>query len=243
MLIIPAIDLKDGKVVRLTRGEFSQEKVYSDDPVSVAKEFVKQGAKRIHVVDLQGALKGELKNLESVKQIAQAVDVPIEFGGGIRRLEDIAEVLGFGVECVILGTKALDDPTFLAEAIEKFGDKVAVSIDAKKGAIMKTGWTESASRQLPELIQELENFGLSLLIYTDISRDGTLEGPNFEGIKNILNLTKVPVITSGGVSSLEDIKQLKELGDQGLFGVIIGKAIYEGKINLKEAIDICSQKE
>jgi phosphoribosylformimino-5-aminoimidazole carboxamide ribotide isomerase len=239
MLIIPAIDLKDGKVVRLTRGEFSQEKVYSLDPVAVAKEFVAQGAKRIHLVDLQGALKGELKNLKSVEQIARAVKVPIEFGGGVRKLEDIANILSLGISCVVLGTKALDDPTFVAEAVEKFKDKIAVSIDAKRGALMQQGWTKDSDKNLVDFIRKMENFGLRLLIYTDISRDGTLEGPNIDGIRNILNLTKIPVIASGGISGPEDIKSLQKLEENGLFGVIIGKAIYENKINLKEVIKSC----
>lgn len=238
MIIIPAIDLKGGKVVRLTRGDFTQEKIYSDDPASVAFNLVGQGAKRIHVVDLEGALRGELKNLESVGLIAKEVDVPIEFGGGIRSLEDIARVIDLGVSCVVLGTKALEDSVFLAEAIEKFGDKIAVGIDTKNNAIMKKGWTESAKDSLKEFIQELENFGLSLLIYTDIARDGTLTGPNFEGIKEVLEITKIPVIASGGVSSIEDLKRLKDLEDKGIYGAIVGKAIYEGKINLAQAVKI-----
>lgn len=245
MLVIPAIDLRDGKVVRLTRGDFNQETVYSDDPVSFALDFVKQGAQRIHVVDLEGALLGELKNLEYVKKIAQSVKVPIEFGGGIRKIRDIQKILDFGVSCVILGTKAIEDSDFLAEASMRFKGKIAVSLDTNRNFLMQQGWTKlsgtSISMDSDKMFKNFENMGVSLLIYTDISRDGTLEGPNFEGLKNLLKLTKIPVIASGGVSCLKDVEKLNQT--KGLFGAIIGKAIYENKINLKDAIDLCSPKE
>lgn len=245
MLVIPAIDLKDGEVVRLTRGDFKRETIYSNDPASVARDFVAQGAERIHVVDLEGALCGELKNLDFLRKIVQAVKVPVEFGGGVRSPEDIKKIFDLGVSFVVLGTKAIEDQDFLKECIFKYGNRIIVSLDSRQNMIMKQGWSTPSGTSLftplrnTNLLEVFENLGLEVLIYTDISRDGTLEGPNFEGIKNILKLTKIPIIASGGISSLEDLKRLKELESQGLAGVIVGKAIYEGKINLREAIQLC----
>lgn len=240
MLVIPAIDIKGGKVVRLERGDFSSEKVYSKNPVSIAKEWEAQGAKLLHVVDLDGALSGELKNLDSVENIVKAVSIPVQLGGGIRTQEAIDRVLSTGVSRVILGTRACEDETFIKDIIAKMGEKAVVSIDAKDGMVATEGWTSISKIKATDLVKKLELFGLKVLIYTDISRDGTLKGPNIESLKEVLEARQMAVvISSGGISSLDDLLKLKGLEPQGLLGAIVGKAIYEKKLNLKEAIGKC----
>ena len=240
MLIIPAIDIKDGKVVRLKRGEFDKIKVYSDNPVSVAKRYEADGAKLLHIVDLDGALSGELKNLDAIKEILKGVDIPLQIGGGIRTLESIKELLNIGAHRIILGTCACEDEAFIKNVLDSFAEKIVISIDAKDGIAATHGWSNISGIKADELVRKLEFFGLKLLIYTDISRDGMLAGPNIEAIKTILRVRdKILVISSGGISSLKDLLELKKLEAEGLFGVIIGKALYEKKIDLKEAIEKC----
>jgi len=236
MLVIPAIDLKAGKVVRLFQGKFDREKVYSADPVKVAKHWVRQGAKFLHIVDLDGAASGVIKNLAVLKKITEEVCIPIEFGGGIRSLEAISKVLGIGVQRVVLGTRAAADPKFLQKAWKKFGERIIVSIDAKDGLVQTQGWNKSASKTALGFATELKKIGFKQFIYTDISKDGALSGPNISGIKELLKSTGLKIIASGGVSGLKDLSKLNSLKKQGLAGVIIGKALYEGKFTLVEAL-------
>jgi len=240
MLIIPAIDLRGAKVVRLFQGKFNQEKVYSADPVKVAKHWAKQGAKFLHIVDLDGASSGVLKNIEVLKKIIDQVGVGVEFGGGVRSIETISMLLGLGVQRVILGTRAANDAKFLKQAWKKFGEKIIVSIDAKSGKVQTQGWNCAATKTTLAFAQELKAIGFGQLIYTDISKDGTLAGPNIAGIKEILKETQLKVIASGGVSSLKDLSKLVKLQKQGVSGVIVGKALYEGKFTLVEALKVTS---
>lgn len=240
MLIIPAIDLRNGKVVRLFQGKFNKEKVYSADPVKVAKHWAKQGAKFLHIVDLDGAASGLLKNINVVKEIINQVGIGIEFGGGVRSIKIISELLSLGVERVILGTRAARDAKFLKQAWKKFGGKIIVSIDAKCGKVLTQGWNSKVAKTTLGFAKELKTIGFKQLIYTDISKDGTLAGPNISGIKELLKNTQLNVIASGGVSSLSDLIKLNKLKKQGLAGVIIGKALYEGKFTLAQALKIIS---
>ncbi|MCX5708043.1 MAG: 1-(5-phosphoribosyl)-5-[(5-phosphoribosylamino)methylideneamino]imidazole-4-carboxamide isomerase [Candidatus Omnitrophica bacterium] len=243
MIIIPAIDLKDGNVVRLFQGKLDASNVYSHSPVTIARHWQKQGAQLIHVVDLDGAFSGEIKNWHALKEIIKSVDVPIEFGGGVRSLETINSLFESGVSRVVLGTKAAEDRVFLKKAFEKFQQRIIVSIDAKKGKVLTEGW-QSAKKDLSavDFACQLKEIGFAELIYTDILKDGTLQGPNFEGIKNIFEKSGCKVVASGGVSSLDDISRLKDLERDGVVGVIIGKALYEEKFSLKEAISLSDKK-
>ena len=237
MLIIPAIDLKDGCVVRLFQGDFADSTVYSKDPVKTAKHWVRQGAELLHIVDLDGASGGEPKNLNILKEIINNISIPVQFGGGVRSLETISAVLDLGTRRVILGTKAALDRDFLTLAFEKFGDRLIVSIDAKDTQVAIKGWQESCGQKdLFEFASVLKQIGFKELIYTDISKDGTLKGPNIKNIKALLKQTGMQVIASGGVSSLDDIRKLKSLEKSGVTAVIVGKALYEGRFTLAEAI-------
>ena len=238
MLIIPAIDLRGGKVVRLFQGKFNQEKIYSNDPVKVAKHWARQGGKFLHIVDLDGASSGAPKNLKVVQEIIDQVGIGVEFGGGVRNMEIISKLLGLGVQRVILGTKAASDAVFLKKAWKKFGEKIIVSIDAKSGKVQTQGWNRAASKTTLDFARQLKEIGFKQVIYTDISKDGTLAGPNIAGIKGLLKETGLNVIASGGVSGLKDLTKLNKLKKQGLTGVIIGKALYEGKFTLVEALKI-----
>ena len=240
MLIIPAIDLRGGKVVRLFQGKFNRQKVYSADPVKVAKHWAKQGAKFLHIVDLDGAASGELKNIEVVKKILDQVGIGVEFGGGVRSMGTISKLLALGVKRVILGTKAASDVKFLKQAWKKFGEKIIVSIDAKHGKVLTQGWNCAVDKTTLGFAQELKLIGFKQLIYTDISKDGTLSGVNIFGIKELMAETGLSVIASGGVGSLEDLLKLKKLQKYGCAGVIIGKALYEGKFTLAEAFKLMS---
>ena len=238
MLIIPAIDLRNGKVVRLFQGKFNQEKIYSSDPVKVAKHWAKQGAKFLHIVDLDGASSGSLKNLEVLKKIITQVGVPLEFGGGVRSIETISELLELGVERVVLGTRAANDAQFLKKAWKKFGEEIIVSIDAKEGKVLTQGWNKSSSKTTLDFAEELKEVGFKQIIYTDISKDGALVGPNILGIKELIRKTGLDVIASGGVASLKDLVKLNSLAKKGVSGVIVGKALYEGKFTLAEALKL-----
>ncbi|MFH1339387.1 MAG: 1-(5-phosphoribosyl)-5-[(5-phosphoribosylamino)methylideneamino]imidazole-4-carboxamide isomerase [Candidatus Omnitrophota bacterium] len=236
MLIIPAIDLKEGKVVRLFRGHFDKKKTYSSNPVSTARHWEKQGAKYLHVVDLDGAKTGKICHLDVIKKMAKSVRIPIEFGGGLRDEKSIKQVLNCGANRVVLGTK-LQDEKFLRKVFREFKQKVIVSIDVQDKVVKLSGWQrEYKGVGILELIRKLEDIGFKEVIYTDIFRDGTLKGPNIAMVKKILNNSGLSVIVSGGISSLVDIYRLKPLGKQGLTGVIIGKALYEGKFTLREAM-------
>jgi len=238
MLIIPAIDLRGGKVVRLFQGRFDQEKVYSSDPVKVAKHWAKQGAKFLHIVDLDGASSGAPKNLEALKKILSEVGLPLEFGGGVRSIEAISGLLNSGVQRVVLGTRAANDAQFLKKAFKKFGEKIIVSIDAKGEKVLTQGWNSSSSKAILDFAKELKEVGFKQVIYTDISKDGALVGPNIMGIKELIRKTGLDVIASGGVGGLKDLIKLKSLQKKGVSGVIVGKALYEGKFTLTEALKL-----
>jgi len=239
VLIIPAIDLKDGCVVRLVRGNFDDVKVYSKDPLKTAKHWVKQGASLIHIVDLDGASTGVAKNLDIVKTIIREISVPVEFGGGVRDISTIGTLCALGVSRVVLGTKAVEDTGFLKEAFRKFKDKVIVSIDAKDGKVLIKGWLEEYKNlEAVALAETLKDIGFNEVIYTDVSKDGTLSGPNIKGLKALLNATGMKVVSSGGISSLADISKLCALNEKGVTGVIVGKALYEGKFTLMQALKL-----
>jgi len=240
MIIIPAIDIKEGKVVRLLQGKFDEITEYSGDPVAMAKLWQSKGAEWIHVVDLDGAQTGEMQNLDIILKIVEAVDIPVQIGGGIRKKEDIQKLLEAGVSRVILGTKVLEDRTFLKEIIGQWKDKIAASVDCSNGMVAQRGWIETTKIKAIDYVKDLEKHGVSCLVYTDISRDGTLTGPNFEGLIQIAESTSIPVIASGGIANIEDIKKLIAIKDKGIIGAITGRAIYEGKLDLKEALKLCS---
>lgn len=238
MLIIPAIDLQDGCVVRYVRGA-TDKKVYSRDPVKTAKHWVKQGAEFLHIVDLDGAFSGTPKNIEIAKSIAKEIKIPVEFGGGVRDTGTIEELLKAGIKRVVLGTRAVQDEKFLRATFKKFKDKVIVSIDAKNGLVMIKGWKSEGKGVLSlDFANALKETGFKEVIYTDTSKDGTLLGPNIKDTKEILKKTGLKVIASGGISSLDDIIKLQKLKNDGLSGIIIGKALYEGKFTLSQAIKI-----
>lgn len=241
MQIIPAIDIKDRKVVRLAQGAAEDAVVYSGSPEGIAKKWDSFGVGLIHVVDLDGAFEGSPKNLDAVKKIAGAVKARVELGGGIRDAESIKKVLDAGIEKVVIGTRALEEK-FLKDAVERFGGRIVVGMDVRGDLVYTKGWTEKSDTKIVDFIKLLEDAGVSTINYTDISRDGMLEGPNVEGIKNILKSTKMNVVASGGVSSMDDVKRLARLEKDGLKGIIIGKALYEGKVDLGKAMLICRVK-
>jgi phosphoribosylformimino-5-aminoimidazole carboxamide ribotide isomerase len=239
MVVIPAIDLKGGKCVRLLQGRAEDETVYSDDPVATALRWQGLGAELIHIVDLDGAFTGEQKNIEAIKAIRKAVKISLELGGGIRDIERIEMLVDIGIDRVILGTVAAKKPDIVREAAGKFPGKVLVGIDAKDGKVAVKGWTEVTGHDASAFSKEMESRGAACIIYTDISRDGMLTGPNIEATANIVKSVGIPVIASGGVSSIDDIKNL--LGIEGLWGAITGKAIYSGSLDLKEAIALANK--
>lgn len=231
MMIYPAIDIKDGKCVRLTQGKFDKEKVYFESPPEVAKLWQEKGSKVLHIVDLDGALEGESKNLSVIKKIVEAVDIPIQLGGGIRSLETIKALIDIGISRVILGTKAIEDREMLRKAVKMYGNRIVVSIDAKDGYVALNGWTKTSEVIALDFAKELETLGVKTIVYTDIARDGMMKGPNFEAIKKMKEHVEIDVIASGGVTSLDDIIELSKIG---VAGAIVGKALYEGKINLAD---------
>lgn len=234
MILLPAIDMKDGCAVRLKKGDFNQLTVYSEDPSEFAVKFRDAGAGFIHLVDLDGALKGHSVNEAAIRKITSTVDTPCELGGGIRSLEAIEYVLGLGVYRVILGTSAVKNPDFVSEAVDKFGsERIVVGIDAKDGRVATHGWETLSEYTAAELAEDMKSRGVRTIIYTDISRDGMLTGPNVSATKKLSDATGLDVIASGGVSCMED---LEELSDAGIYGAIIGKAYYEGKVDIKEAV-------
>jgi phosphoribosylformimino-5-aminoimidazole carboxamide ribotide isomerase len=238
MLIIPAIDLKEGKVVRLVQGKFNK-KVYSSDPVQTAKHWARQGAKLIHIVDLDGAMEGKFANLDIVKRIIKEAKVRVQYGGGVRSEAIVKKLFESGVSRVVIGTKAVEDSRFLINIFKKFRDNIIVSIDEIEGSVFTRGWRiRVKAHKTLEFAKKLKEMGFKRIIYTDIKKDGTLKGPNIQNIKRILKETGLEVIASGGVSSLEDIRKLKILERSGLAGVIVGKALYEGKFTLRAALDI-----
>ena len=242
MLVIPAIDIKGGKVVRLTQGRPDKETVYSESPVETARRWESFGVKLIHVVDLDGAFQGELKNLGTIEDIAKSVSAKIEVGGGIRDIETIERVLDTGVNKVCIGTKAIELKFLAAISKSSFREMVVISVDARDGFVHTKGWVEKTGVKAIDLAKEAVKFGIKTINYTDISKDGMLEGPNLAGLRELLSVPDMDVVAAGGITTIEDVKRLKMLEGDGLKGMIIGKALYENRIDLKEAIDICSQK-
>lgn len=236
MIIFPAIDIQNGNVVRLKQGKFDCVTEYGKDPAAVAAHWEKLGAEWLHVVDLDGAKTGTLTNWDSIAAILKKVTIPIEVGGGIRSEKDISRLIDMGVSRIILGTKAINQPNFLKKVLGRWPDQMAVSIDASNGLVTKLGWTERTDIKAVDFAKELQGFGLKYLIFTDIARDGMLTGPNFKRLEEILNAVTIPVIASGGVSNVADIKKLAKYQGKGLLGVITGKALYEGTLDLVEAL-------
>ena len=238
MIIFPAIDLRGGKCVRLIQGDFDKETVYSDDPQATALRWQSCGAKFLHVVDLDGARAGSPQNLDAIKKILDAVEIPIEVGGGIRTLDDMQRLLSLGVRRVILGSVAVENPALVAEAVQRFGDKIVVGIDARNGFVATHGWEKSSSVAASDLAKQICAAGVKTIIYTDISKDGMLSGVNAKTFAELAKSSGAQIVASGGVKSIEDIRALKAVESSGVVGVIVGKAIYTGSLDLKSAIEL-----
>ncbi|MDC1378790.1 1-(5-phosphoribosyl)-5-[(5-phosphoribosylamino)methylideneamino]imidazole-4-carboxamide isomerase [Pelagibacteraceae bacterium] len=234
MKIFPAIDIKDKKCVRLIKGDFNNKTEYETLPIDQAGKYKDYGFKNLHIVDLDGALTGETVNLDIIKEIIRKFDLKIEVGGGVRTIDSIQKYTDVGVEKVILGSAAIKDKNFLKEACQKFPDKIALGLDAKDGYLSVSGWKENSNQLTLDFLKEVNDYGASRLIYTDINRDGTKQSPNFEETTNVAKVSNCPVIISGGVSSIDDIKKAKGL--KNVEGIIVGKAIYDGDIKLDELV-------
>ena len=236
MKIFPAIDIKDKKCVRLVKGDFDNKTEYKISPIEQAGKFNDHGFKNLHIVDLDGALTGETINLDIIEEIVSKFDLKIEIGGGVRNFESIQKYTDAGVEKVILGSAAIKDKNFLKEACEKFPNRIALGLDAKDGYLSVSGWKENSNKLTLDYLKEVNDFGASRLIYTDINRDGMKQSPNFDETAKVADISNCPVIISGGVSSIDDIKKAKELNNNNIEGIIIGKAIYDGDIKLDELV-------
>ncbi len=236
MKIFPAIDIKDKKCVRLVKGDFDNKTEYEMSPVEQAGKYKEYGFKNLHIVDLDGALTGETVNLKTIQEIVTKFDLKIEIGGGIRNFESIQKYTDVGVEKIILGSAVIKDKNFLKEACEKFPNKIALGLDARDGYLSVSGWKENSNQLTLDYLKEVNDYGASRLIYTDINRDGMKQSPNFEETAKVADTSNCPVIISGGVSSIEDIKRAKELNNNNIEGIIVGKAIYDGDIKLEELV-------
>ena len=236
--IIPAIDLRNGKCVRLYQGDYNRETVFSEDPLEVALKWQSLGAPRIHLVDLDGAAAGEVVNLEIIETIANAVLVPTQLGGGIRTLETISRLLKMGVERAILGTAAVENADLIKEACRKYAESIIVSIDARAGQVATRGWLQGTDLKAVSLARDMASLGVRRFIYTDIIRDGTLTGPNYDALGELIEAVDRPVIAAGGISSLDHLRVLKRIGVEG---AIIGKALYTGDIDLKKALEVANR--
>jgi len=236
MLLIPAVDLKNGRCVRLWQGQMEAETVYSDDPLAMAQGWVEQGASWLHVVDLDGAVEGEPRNFSAIEQIVKTVPVPVQVGGGIRSIERVERYLGLGVARVIIGTLAIEQPLLTADICHRFPGRIAVSLDARDGKVALKGWQESASLNYLNVAQQIDAWHPAVLIFTAIQRDGTLEGPDLPRLKELLAEVSLPVIVAGGIGYVDHIQSLVPLVADGLQGAIIGKALYDGSIIYREAL-------
>ena len=234
MKIFPAIDIKDKKCVRLIKGDFNQKTEYEMSPVEQATQFIDKGFKHLHIVDLDGALTGETVNLDIIKEIVRKFDFKVEVGGGVRDFDSIQEYADIGVDKVILGSAAIKDKNFLKKACKRFPKKIALGLDAKDGKLSVSGWKESSGLSTLDFLKEVNDYSISRLIFTDINKDGTKESPNFEETLKVAEISNCPVVISGGVSSIEDIKKAKTL--KNVEGVIVGKAIYDGNVKLEELV-------
>jgi len=238
MKIFPAIDIKDRKCIRLLKGNFSNQTTYEMSPIEQASKYKDFGLYNLHIIDLDGALTGELINLDIIENIVKKLGLSIEVGGGIRSIDKIETYLNIGVEKVILGSAAIKNPNFLKEASEKFNNKIILGLDANKKKISVSGWKETLNQTAEEYLKKVNSYGFSRLIYTDIERDGTKLGPNIDETKSIAKISKAPVVVSGGISSIQDIKKIKNLKNSNIEGVIVGKAIYDGDIKLDKLKDL-----
>jgi len=236
MKIFAAIDIKDKKCVRLVKGDFDNKTEYEMSPFEQAGKYKDHGFKNLHIVDLDGALRGETVNLDIIQEIVSKFNLKIEIGGGVRNFESIQKYTDVGVEKIILGSAAIKDKNFLKEACKKFPNKIALGLDAKDGYLSVSGWKENSNHPTLDFLKEVNDFGVSRLIYTDINRDGTKQGPNFEETAKVADNSKCPVVISGGVSSIDDIKKVKKLNNKNIEGIIVGKAIYDGDIKLDELV-------
>ncbi|WP_107668014.1 1-(5-phosphoribosyl)-5-[(5-phosphoribosylamino)methylideneamino]imidazole-4-carboxamide isomerase [Cyanothece sp. BG0011] len=236
MDVIPAIDLLEGRCVRLYQGDYEQSQVYNENPVEVARQWADEGATRLHLVDLDGAKQGHPVNLDTIEAIVRAISIPVQVGGGLRDRQSIAQLIELGVDRTIVGTVAVENPSLVNELCQAFPGKIAVGIDARNGKVATRGWLETSEVLATDLAQQMAEFGVSAIIYTDIHRDGTLQGPNREALRELANHINIPVIASGGVSSLSDVLGLLALEPIGVTGVIIGKALYTGDVSLTEAV-------
>ena len=236
MKIFPAIDIKDKKCVRLIKGDFEQKTEYGTSPIDQAGKYKDHGFKNLHIVDLDGALTGKTVNLDIIEEIVSKFDLKIEIGGGVRNFESIQKYIDSGAEKVILGSAAIKDKNFLKEACSKFQNRIALALDAKDGYLSVSGWTKNSNQLTIDFLKEVNDFGVSRLIYTDINKDGTKSSPNFKETEKIAEISNCPVIISGGVSSIDDVKKAKNLNNKNIEGIIVGKAIYDGDIKLDELV-------
>ena len=243
MIVIPAVDLKEGRCVRLVQGRMDQETVYSEDPVQMAKHWESKGAERLHVVDLNGAVTGNPFHRSLISEIVRAVRIPVEVGGGIRTLETIEDYLSSGVRWIILGTAAFQNRALIEETCRRFPERTILSLDAKKGKVAIQGWNEIVPLEASDVVKRFEGMGLSAVVFTDIERDGMEAGLNWESTRALAGKTSIPVIASGGVSRVEEIGHLKELEPLGVIGVIVGRALYTGQIDLEHAIQVGKREE
>lgn len=236
MEVIPAIDLLEGRCVRLYKGDYTQSQVFSENPVEVAKMWADQGATRLHLVDLDGAKAGKIVNLAAIAAIRNNLSIPIEVGGGLRDRTSVVELFNLGVDWAILGTVAVEQPQLVQQLCQEFPEKIIIGIDARNGLVATRGWLETSSVLATQLAVQMQELGAATIIYTDINRDGTLEGPNLDALRELAAAISIPVIASGGVSSVTDLLSLLSLEPQGVTGVIVGKALYTGDIILKEGL-------
>ncbi|MHC8945676.1 1-(5-phosphoribosyl)-5-[(5-phosphoribosylamino)methylideneamino]imidazole-4-carboxamide isomerase [Advenella incenata] len=243
MLLIPAIDLKDGRCVRLRQGDLQDATIFSEDPVTVAEQWYDQGARRLHLVDLNGAVAGKPKNEDVIRAIVRAVgdDIPVQIGGGIRDLDTIERYLDFGIEYVIIGTAAVKDPGFLQDACSAFPGNIIVGLDARDGKVATDGWSKLTKHDVLDLGRKFEDYGVESIIYTDIGRDGMLTGVNIEATVRLAQHVRIPVIASGGVTDLTDIEALCEVEPEGVEGVILGRSIYEGTLDFQAAQEMADE--
>ncbi|MEW6623928.1 MAG: 1-(5-phosphoribosyl)-5-[(5-phosphoribosylamino)methylideneamino]imidazole-4-carboxamide isomerase [Bacillota bacterium] len=239
MLLLPAIDIREGYCVRLYQGDLDAATVFSEDPVEVALKWQGMGAKMLHVVDLDGAFSGSPKNLDVVKEIVSSLKIPVQFGGGVRSLDIIDELMSIGISRVVIGTAAISNPDLVREALLKYGNEaILIGIDSKYGKVAVEGWETLVEKSAVDLALEMKNLGIKTIVYTDIRRDGTLQGVNLDGLKDFTEAARIKVIASGGVANIEDLKKVKALESLGVEGLIIGKALYTGDIDLSEGLRI-----
>ncbi len=238
MFTIPAVDIKSGKCVRLVQGRMDKEIIYSDDPADMAKKWEDLGASLLHLVDLDGAVEGKSVNMEVIKKILSNINVPVEVGGGVRDLHTVKAYIDMGVNRIVLGTVAKENPDFVREICEKYPGQIAVGIDAKDGLVAVRGWVEETEQKASELAKQFEGCGVSAIIFTDIMRDGTLTGPNIERTRELAESIDIPVIASGGVSDLNDVKKTLQLKKSGVIGVIVGRALYDGRVKFEDIVQL-----